>query len=256
VIGVVGLAFALTPADGIGGSIGLGDEPPAPADILEGSNRGIVLEGGGAYVFNSVQINAGYFDLTTSAIITNPNVFSFKPTGQPIIYGNNAVQQAVASGANLDIGYWDGDNGIMSSTAAADVNWSTAVGWVDNSLFHYGSWRGKNLTALPYNAVLISYTYYGDVNLNGFLDGSDRAIIEYSIAHPPANPAWQNGDINYDNSVDPADLELFDSIQGMGLPSLNFGAVVVPEPSTCLLLLVGCAAMAGYARRSGFLSRR
>jgi len=52
-------------------------------------------------------------------------------------------------------------------------------------------------------------TCFGDVNLDGTVNSIDQAIIQASIATPPAIPTFSNGDINGDNVINAADLALY-----------------------------------------------
>jgi hypothetical protein len=97
----------------------------------------------------------------------------------------SAINTEVAQGyAN---GLWTGD-GITSSTAAAD---------------------STHLTALGTNDILVKYTYYGDANLSGHVDGSDYSLIDNGYAKKLSG--WFNGDFNYDGAVDGSDYTLIDN---------------------------------------------
>jgi hypothetical protein len=57
--------------------------------------------------------------------------------------------------------------------------------------------------------VLIKYTWYGDANLDGKVDGSDYSRIDSGfLAHATG---WANGDFNYDNTVNGSDYTLIDN---------------------------------------------
>ncbi len=55
-------------------------------------------------------------------------------------------------------------------------------------------------------------TNYGDVNLDGAVNGSDRAVIQASIAFPPPSIGWASGDLNGDGAVTTADLAIYRSV--------------------------------------------
>ena len=59
------------------------------------------------------------------------------------------------------------------------------------------------------NDVLVKYTYYGDADLNGSVNGADYAQIDHGFgAHLTG---WSNGDFNYDGVVDGSDYSLIDN---------------------------------------------
>lgn len=69
-----------------------------------------------------------------------------------------------------------------------------------------GTFDGEN-PAL--NDVLIKYTYYGDADLSGKVDGTDYGKIDNGFVH--ALSGWINGDFDYNNTVDGSDYSLIDN---------------------------------------------
>jgi hypothetical protein len=68
--------------------------------------------------------------------------------------------------------------------------------------------------------VEVRYTYYGDANLDGHVDGSDYSRIDNGFLHHLTG--WSNGDFNYDNVVNGSDYTLIDNAfnsQGASLAS-------------------------------------
>ena len=61
--------------------------------------------------------------------------------------------------------------------------------------------------------VLIKYTYYGDANLDGQVDGSDYSGIDGGGLF--GSSGWANGDFNYDSSTDGLDYALIDNAFNM-----------------------------------------
>jgi len=45
----------------------------------------------------------------------------------------------------------------------------------------------------------------GDANLDGVVDAADAAIVNNSLANPPAHPCWTDGDFDFDGDVDSDD---------------------------------------------------
>ena len=63
------------------------------------------------------------------------------------------------------------------------------------------------------SAILIKYTYYGDANFNGRVDGGDYSHIDttFNQEHTAGNiGGWLNGDFDYTGGVDGADYALID----------------------------------------------
>jgi autotransporter-associated beta strand protein len=174
------------------------------------------------------------------------------------------ITNQIASGYNS--GNWNGSGGIFSSTAAADRSHLTALGVVQNNQSGGQLFSAMNPfdTVTPGVAdILVKFTYYGDANLDGKVDGSDYSLIDgaYAAEHfagglpTHAISGWFNGDFNYDGVVNGSDYTLIDNAfnsQGI-LPAATISAEIadatpnlsatnssVPEPVGGLM-----AAMAG-----------
>jgi hypothetical protein len=119
----------------------------------------------------------------------------------------SAVTGLVASGYDLGGSYWTGD-GIASSNAAAGAVFALGVAQVA---------APGTVDAEPVSAadVEVKYTYYGDANLDGKVDGSDYSLIDAGYAADEAGPGtaggWADGDFNYDGVVDGSDYALIDN---------------------------------------------
>jgi hypothetical protein len=177
-----------------------------------------------------------------------------------------AITQAYHSGA------WDGA-GIRASEAA-NTGGLKALGIVQNRNPGpppeplMGTFDGQ---AVDLDDVLVKFTYSGDSNLDGKVDGFDLPLFleglygTYTSTYPhlPGTPAlWRVGDYNYDGKVDGFDLPLFLAglysggapldggvqevggfgldapVGGLGAPDASGGGVV-PEPASLALLALG-----------------
>jgi len=107
--------------------------------------------------------------------------------------------------------------------------------------------------------VLVMYTYAGDGNLDGVIDGGDYGLIDNNVQIPGAY-GYANGDFNYDGVIDGGDYGIIDNnIQAQGAPfptsggsvgSLSAsGVTAVPEPSGVFLSLLPLAAAARRRRQ-------
>jgi hypothetical protein len=144
----------------------------------------VILGGPFAVCPSSLGISSrACFNVTLGGIVTPWANFSYD-----YYLGMDAVNAACLAG--FDTGARDGP-GIQSSAASDDVNDLTAVGYIDNALAGpgirlYNTWRGIDVAGIVGEQVLISYTYYGDANLDGAVDANDSAIFNASLRSPPA----------------------------------------------------------------------
>jgi hypothetical protein len=176
---------------------------------------------------------------------------------------------------NLQTGYnsgaWNGTGGIVSTSAAADTRHLHALGEILN----------KSTTSQPIYAtldgqasvitdVLVRYTYYGDANLDGKVDGSDYTRIDSAYLADKNNPGaltgWYNGDFNYDGVINGSDYTLIDNsynTQGAQLaaqlvvPTAEIAAsdvAAVPEPAAITILPI--AGLGMLRRRRGDQANR
>jgi hypothetical protein len=151
-------------------------------------------------------------------------------------------------------GTWTGTNAsnsvITSSTAAADTSHLTAVGLATN----LGTFEGNSVAA---SDVLIKYTYYGDANLDGHVDGSDYSLIDNAVLMGGLT-GWQNGDFNYDGFINGSDYTLIDNAfntQGadiavqLAAPAAQLSGTASPVPEPASLALIGVAVAGLLGRR-------
>ena len=177
-----------------------------------------------------------------------------------------AVTNQVAQGYNH--GTWQGSAGITSSTAAADTGHLTALGVIQNDdgtgsgQALYGSFDNQNSGD---SDILVKYTYYGDTNLDGKVDGSDYSRIDAAFladkSHPGSMTGWFNGDFNYDGVINGSDYTLIDNAfntQGAQIADqfatatseiALSGTSAVPEPASLGLLAIGATGLLGRRKR-------
>jgi hypothetical protein len=127
-----------------------------------------------------------------------------------------AIQGYVKAGMGPKDGigrvHWDGTSGITSSTANANYL-TSAVGVMDNT-FDFEGTRSTKTTfggqAVDTTSILVRYTYWGDLNLDGKVNYDDVSILVYYYCHPPAadKMGWQTGDLNYDGVMNYDDVSL------------------------------------------------
>ena len=239
----------------------------------------VVLSGSVA-VFNSVQIASGHTInfASVGAMICTTSSFGFVPQGgqaneygSPGVpeYGDAAIHDALAEGANYQSGFWDGMSGLISSTAANNPNSNLALGWIDNSIGLYTTFRGVSVNS---SQSIIEVTYYGDSLLQGAVTYADYQLmnIDYGkttsiYGNPFGGAEWIDGDSDQGGVVDADDYALM--LSAYGSPSLYpppilpvvpgprlaalLGGVEAPEPATIGLLAAAaaCGLCVGLVRR-------
>ncbi len=178
------------------------------------------------------------------------------------LHDNNLIVRSAAAGAwngtaytgvtgliqsACDNGSWDGPTGIFTSESAAvapDSLTSLGVASADDVGLAGSTWNDQ---AVSSGDVLVMYTYAGDANLDGVINGDDYFQID--SAFPRFLHGWNNGDFNYDGVINGDDYFLIDSnfsAQGPPLGGVGNPAVAVPEPSLIFLPI----ALAAARRRS------
>jgi autotransporter-associated beta strand protein len=113
---------------------------------------------------------------------------------------------------------WNG-SGLMSSAAHANslTLGATALGYASNNLADFGVGLDPeklvaefNGEAVPLNAILVKYTYAGDVDLDGTLTATDYFVRDTNEG--ATNVHWFMGDVTYDGLVDSGDAGLMDYV--------------------------------------------
>jgi hypothetical protein len=143
------------------------------------------------------------------------------PTGTKLDAGSSALDLSNVTLAAVDglvtTGYangaWTG-LGLTSSAAAANPSHLTALGVIQNNQAGTPIFSSTNLfegTIPGASDILVKYTYYGDANLDGRVDGSDYTKIDAGFNSHGALTGWLNGDFNYDGKIDGRDYTLIDN---------------------------------------------
>jgi hypothetical protein len=103
--------------------------------------------------------------------------------------------------------------------------------------------------------VLVKYTYTGDGNLDGAVTFDDYAAMDSAFFGLIPNLGWATGDINFDGDITFDDYSVVDqAFFFQGAPLAHAELFAVPEPSTCLMLvLAGCLC---FAQQNTVVSRK
>ncbi len=169
-------------------------------------------------------------------------------------------------------GRWNGAGGIISTTAAADTTHLTTLGIIQNNqsgIALFTAAKPFDTYTPAANDILLKYTYYGDTNLDGKVDGSDYSRIDSAFiadkTNPTAQTGWYNGDFNYDGVINGSDYTLIDNAfntQGASVAATLASptavatdqiaaTAAVPEPASLALLAIAAAAMLSRRKTAG-----
>jgi hypothetical protein len=133
-------------------------------------------------------------------------------------------------------GQWNGF-GITSTAAKNSAQHNTTLGAIEATDFKsvYGQSAMFDSEPIDNTAVLVKYTYYGDTDFNGKVDGADYARIDAKFNQQVTSGnigGWFNGDIDYNGKIDGADYALIDAaFNSQGAP-LRPSNSVLPNPPT------------------------
>lgn len=148
-------------------------------------------------------------------------------------------------------GNWSGP-GLTSTDAAS--NPLRTLGIILNDLGgnvpRYATFRGQAVNA---DATLVSYTWAGDLNLDGLIDIDDYFAIDVGYARGLSG--YWNGDVNYSGTITADDYFLMDAAYLGGGGSISAFAPIPPEPAAvpepaALALLMGAGLLARRRARA------
>ena len=246
-------------------------------DTFTGSVQvsGGVLELASRNTFSTLTINSGgtiqingsgnILVVPTLTIITGGTLDLTKDSAD--LSGSSLATVTLLAKQGFNGGTWTG-TGLTSSSAAADTTHLTAVGVIQNNQGGTALYTASNQfegVTPGASDILAKFTYYGDTNLDGKVDGSDYSRIDAAYQADKSNSTaatgWFNGDFNYDGLVNGSDYTLIDNAfnsQGAILstqvadPTSQIAASAatasaVPEPAS--LGLLGLSAISLLSRR-------
>ncbi len=204
-----------------------------------------ISNGSGLQYFTSLNIaTGGLLDLGNNLLI-----LSYAPGTQAAI--DATIRGYLVSG--YAHGGWNGP-GIDSS---AIVNHSYGLGYADGA--------DGVVAGLVSGQIEVSYTLYGDANLDGVVSGDDFTILTGNLGKQVTG--WDKGDFNYDGVVNGDDFTLL--IDNLGkqasganitLPAADYAAIDafaaanglmadVPEPASASILAISFITMFARQRR-------
>src|SRR5439155_9450702 len=117
----------------------------------------------------------------------------------------------------------------------------------DDSGYAGGVFGGQSVAS---GDQLVMYTWGGDANLDGTLNGDDYFQIDSHFNQDGTIFGYYNGDFNYDGSINGDDYFIIDSNWNTGSSATPFptgsaasGALAVPEPASLALLALSTLLM-------------
>lgn len=120
-------------------------------------------------------------------------------------------------------GSWDGPGLVTSMPAAILPSMLMTLGVVESTAAR--TWHGESVDA---SAVLVAYTFAGDNDLNGTIDGDDYFRADYGCSSKITG--YCNGDIDLNGRINADDYFLIDSNynKAQGAPPAGLSETFVP----------------------------
>jgi hypothetical protein len=180
------------------------------ARVLPGGNKAILAT-------DLAITGSGTLDMADNDLAINYASAAASPLGAYFGSGYSGVTGLLARAYNFSA--WDGA-GLRTSMANARNGLTTLAPAEAADVLFLGAtqtalWNGVTVDG---TTVLVKYTYAGDANLDGVIDGGDYGVIDNFVQLPGAS-AYFNGDFNYDGVVDGGDYGVIDNnIQAQGAP--------------------------------------
>ena len=257
------------------------------ADLSASAGVSIDKKGGGTLAVNQVRL---------ASLTVSDGRVTIIPSGGASSGTSTLNSLLIAAAARLDLG----DNKLITNTAPGASSggvYGGLQGEVQRA-YDFGAWDQPGLTTSMPDALaglttigiatgeqvrglgpsdtdtfagqvisgastIAMYTYAGDANLDGTIDGGDYGIIDNFVQVPSAD-GYANGDFNYDGVIDGGDYGIIDNnIQAQGAPfptgmaASSSGVVTaVPEPAATEGAVALVAVLLGGPRRRREAVRR
>ena len=226
---------------------------------VTGGTLELATGGGSNRVIKTASVSvtgSGKLDLKDNkAIITSTPIGTWNGSAYTGITGE--IQTGRGNGS------WNGVGGIVTSMSDATSGMLTtlAVATADETGYVGGTFAGQSVSS---GNVLIMYTWGGDADLNGVLNGDDYFHIDSHILAVQSGAtellSFHHGDFDYDGEINGDDYFILDSNILQAQASVPFptsagarsgGLAPIPEPASAAFLASAAAAIALMRRRRG-----
>jgi fibronectin-binding autotransporter adhesin len=212
---------------------------------VAGGNVVITPTGSGKTIHvNALNITGGTVDLGKSKLIVDHSGSS--PLGS---WGGSAYTGLIGKvQSGFDSGTWGGQ-GIRTSEASGlltTIAIAEAADVLGLDAAETTTWRGQVVDG---TSVLAAYTWGGDADLNGELNGDDYFFIDSHVLQSGSQFGYNNGDFDYNGEINGDDYFIIDSnIQyaQAGPPIGASSLTAVPEPGVIGVMGLG---LLGLRRR-------
>ena len=150
-------------------------------------------------------------------------------------------------------GTWNGSGVVTSKEdATTSVLTTLAIGDADELGYAGGTFGGVSVSS---GDALVMYTWGGDADLNGELNGDDYFYLDSNILQSGSVFGFHNGDFNYDGELNGDDYFILDSniLQAQAsppFPTAAFGGAVAPVPEPINFACAAAATLLLRRRRS------
>jgi fibronectin-binding autotransporter adhesin len=263
------IVFSRDPAS----SLTVSNAISGPGSITLAAGQNLTLDGansyGGATIANAGKLILASSQLNTNALTASGGTIQLAGAAGDIVVKTSAVnasgggkidltdEKIIVSGGSItgitqkikdgrNGGSWNGTGIITSKTDALGATSKTTVGVATASLAGYGGTKTFEGQTVNASDVLAMYTYSGDANLSGAVDGDD--YVQIDAGYSAHSTGWVNGDFDYSGTIDADDYWLIDRTYAtQGTPftpaAPAAGLTAVPEPTAivALPLLAGLA---------------
>ncbi|MDX1962847.1 MAG: PA14 domain-containing protein [Pirellulales bacterium] len=207
----------------------------------DGGSAGlVVINNTAADAAGLVMGNESYLDLNDNDLVLyhNDSVNSPNPIAAVTALVDNYYSFGSAPGNGVPmIGSTAVDNSSGTRVIIPVDNLNSQFGDVGNPF--YDLTLGDSGMGTGFNQVIVRFTYPGDYNLDGKVDGSDYVVVDSNQGATSAGltSGWTLGDGDFDGVVTSADYLPIDSFfgSGVGNPLSNPVVTAIPEPSTWVL---------------------
>jgi hypothetical protein len=152
-------------------------------------------------------------------------------------------------------GTWNGTSGIVTSMSDATTSVLTtlAVGNADELGYAGGTFGGISVAT---GDVIVMYTWGGDAELDGDLDGDDYFWIDSNVGNSGSVFGYHFGDFDYNGAINGDDYFIIDSNIAFAQTQPDFPTAAGAPVSAGLQSVPEPAGVAAIALAALFLRRR